>query len=156
VDADNPYNLSDDARLSLLQARFESLHQGERELGPHHLVLGVIKSVSPGLRASLFRQPADFTALCVALKAGTAPAPLATDDVVYAVAAQEAIAGGIEAAAAQGADVAVEPLHLLLGVHRPCRLIERTPAPPLAVGQALERAGLGAARLQQLLQSSSD
>ena len=152
MNAGNPFNFSDDARLCLLQARCESLHAGSRSLGPEHVVLGVIKTISPVLRGQLFHEPAQFHALCTALGSHPARAPLCTDDIIYLTEAEEAIAGGIQAAAESGAETLVAPLHLLLGIHHPRSLIERTATTPSAVAAALTSVELGAERLRLVLE----
>ncbi len=150
----NPYPLSDDTRLCLLQARFETLQQGNRELGPAHLVLGVLKRLSDEERRELL-EVEQFEALCTALGATARPAPLSTDDISYAAAAEEAIAGGIAAALGRHPDSLVEPYHLLLGVHHPRRLVEQTATPPSEVAAVLAAAGLDPARLRDLIARSS-
>lgn len=145
------YNLTDDARVCIVQARFETLQLGGHELGPAHLVLGVIKGVTPGVAAQLFPARGDFLALCHALDSVGEPAPLSPRDILYTDAATAAILGAIRLAGAATPEVPVSPLHLLLGVHAPAPEPVHDAEELRQIAALLEEAGLGVIRLQELV-----
>jgi hypothetical protein len=151
VAANPEYNLTDDARVCIVQARFEALQGGGQVVEPEHLVLGVVKGVAPVLSERLFPVRGDFLALCHALDSLGEPAPLSTRDVLYSEGATAAILGAVHLAGTASPEESVTPLHLLLGVH--------APAPPMAADRerlirtqrALEDAGVTPAHLRALL-----
>lgn len=101
--------LSEATRLSILQGRFEALHLGAPRVEPHHLLLGLLKTMDP---MDLERAGLDAEA-CAALisrfGADPAPAPLSPADIEYAEQCHLRIQSAIEAAPGE----LVTPSHLL-------------------------------------------
>lgn len=141
------FNFTDDSRVAIVQARFESLASSAGVLGPDHLALGVVKTAGQALFDRLFPDEARYEALCGALASTPARAPVVAEEVVYSEAAHAAIAGAIKAA---GAGRAILPVHLLIGIHGPERA-GGGPAPRSAAATALDAAGLGRERLERLV-----
>ena len=151
VSSSPEYKLTDDTRVCIVQARFEALHLGGHEVGPEHLVLGVIKGIGPALFDRLFPVRGDYLELCHALDSVGQPAPLATADVAYTADATAVIMGAVQIAGAVGADIAVTPLHLLLGVHEPSPPEGSERGRLSRMVALLDEAGLHADRLRGLL-----
>ena len=101
--------LSEATRLSILQGRFEALHLGARQVEPHHLFLGLLKTMDPAALAEAGLDPADCHRLIADLGSTPEPAPLSPGDIDYAEGCYSRIAMAIEAA--EGG--MVQPEHLL-------------------------------------------
>ncbi|HEU4763662.1 MAG TPA: hypothetical protein VFS28_03355 [Gemmatimonadales bacterium] len=140
------FNFTDDSRVAIVQARFESLASSAGVLGPDHLVLGVVKTAGQELFDRLFPDESRYQTLCETLASTPERAPVVAEEVVYSEAAHAAIAGAIKAA---GAGRPILPVHLLIGIHGPERA-GGGPAPRSAAASALDAAGLDLARLERL------
>ena len=140
--AESPYEFTEDARLAVFQARHEALALGAPELLPAHLALGVLKTLTRFQRAACFATREEYARLCHALGAAPEPAPLIPAEIGYSEAATAAMAGAIQAAALEGEGVPVSPVHLLLGIHAPCALDDRTPIAASRTATVLADAGL--------------
>ncbi len=138
------YRLSDDCKLALVQARFEAIHLGTRALDAGHLLLGVTKSLTPVTFARLFPRTERFESLCRAFDAGIESAPLSAEDIEYALAAREAIAGGMSLAIASDPTAELTPLYLLLGILRPLDPECQTPVAPSSAAALLLASGVTA------------
>jgi hypothetical protein len=101
--------LSEATRLSILQGRFEALHQGASQVEPRHLLLGLLKTMHPDQLARVGLDSATCTALIIQLGSTPAPAPLSPDDIEYAEGCFHTIARAVEDA--EGS--VVEPADLL-------------------------------------------
>jgi hypothetical protein len=109
--------LSEECRLSILQGRFEALHQAAPSVGPEHIVLGVLKRLPESQFAQLFPEPDAFDHLCALLSASAAPAPVSPADIGYAPGSYALVAAAAAAAGGVPTEGSVQPLHLLLGAH---------------------------------------
>ncbi|HSB52889.1 MAG TPA: hypothetical protein VLD58_00970 [Gemmatimonadales bacterium] len=139
------------SRIAIVQARHETLFLGGRVVAPRHLVLGVLKTLPAPEFEALFPGAEAFERLCAELGADTRPAPLIAEEVSYHQAAQEALAGAIRAAASDPRGPEILPIHLLIGVLRPCGVSDGVPTPSGAAADALVTAGIDLARLEGLL-----
>jgi hypothetical protein len=148
---DTEYPFASSSRIAIVQARHETLFLGSRVVTPRHLVLGVLKTLPPEELEALFPAPQSVERVYTALGAGVAPAPLIAEDVSYHRAAQEALAGAIKAAAEDPLGPEIRPLHLLVGVLRPCGVSDGAPAPSGSAAEILIAAGVDLARLEALL-----
>lgn len=90
--------------MSILQGRFEALHQGAAQVEPHHLVLGLVKTMDPALLTRLGLDPSACTALIAQLGSTPDPAPLSPADIEYAQACYDRIALAITRADASMVD----------------------------------------------------
>jgi len=143
------YDFTDDAKFAILQARHEALVVGAREILPSHLALGVLRLLDAAEIGALFPAPGSREALYGELGGGPHPAPVIAQDIIYSDGARQALAGARHSAEAGHARIT--PLHVLVGILHPRDFLDRRDVPPSEAADALEHAGLTAARLSELL-----
>jgi hypothetical protein len=110
IPAQEPHEaLSEASQLGILQGRFEALQLGASQVEPHHLLLGLLKTMEPERLARAGLDPAACRQLIVDLGSTAAPAPLSPDDIDYADACFQQVALAIQRAEGE----LVEPHDLL-------------------------------------------
>ncbi|HWA56983.1 MAG TPA: hypothetical protein VG692_07005 [Gemmatimonadales bacterium] len=148
---DPEYRFTDDAKLAILQARHEALHQRAGAVAPAHLALGVIHTQNRARRDLLFPDPGNFEILCRALGGSHDPAPVIPEEIGYLDSARDALDGATREAARLSESGATHPLHILLGLLHPWVRTTNQAANPDQAALSLAATGLGDQRLRALL-----
>lgn len=101
--------LSDATQRGILQGRFEALRLGASAVEPRHLLLGLLKTMTPADLIAVGLDAEASDRLIVQLGSTPDPAPLSPDDIDYADACFREVARAIDRVAGR----LVEPQDLL-------------------------------------------